>query len=126
MIEGCDVDVYAHGWWHESYKEKVIAFESTKTFDEDKEASDVFNYTYRPVRSKFEPQIDFSKFMSRYEISKNHCGIENELFVKKAIFTQLSSLYNIMMADQIIGPDRSKYDIIARVRTDLQFKQKIK
>ena len=126
LIEGYDVDVYAHGWWHESYKGKVIAFESEKTFDKNKEASDVFNEVYKPVRSVFEPQVDFSKYMNRYDMSKNFCGIENDIFVKKAIFTQLSSLYSIMMADQVLGPDRSNYDVVARVRTDLLFDQKVK
>lgn len=125
LIDGYDVDVYAHGWWHESYKGKVIAFESESTFSDTSEASDIFNDTYKPVKSFFEPQIDFSKFMSRYDMTKNFCGISNEIFVKKAIFTQLSSLYSIMMADQLVGPDRLKYDIIARVRTDLLFSQKI-
>ena len=28
LIEGYDVDVYAHGWWDESYKGKTITWEA--------------------------------------------------------------------------------------------------
>jgi len=126
LIDGYDVDIFAHGWWHPSYKGRVIAFESEAKFDEIEEASDTFNRVYSPIRSFFEPQIDFAKYLVRYNMKKNFCEIENEIFVKKALFTQLSSLYSIMMADQLLGPERSKYDIVARVRTDLLFEQKVK
>lgn len=129
LIDGYDVDVYAHGWWDESYKGKTITWEAKEKYSEEIDNAELFKELYKPVNAIFEPQIDFNKNLESYNLNKNKVGMvgeQAEIFVRKSLFVHLSQFYSIMCADQLRASSGKKYDLVVRARTDLLFKEKIK
>ena len=91
--------------------------------------AELFKQLYSPVSCIFEPQIDFNKNLSFYDLSKNKVGLTGEtaeVFVRKSLFVHLSQFYSVMKSYHLQSASDNKYDLVVRARTDLLFKEKIR
>lgn len=93
ILDKGDVDVYIHSWQPE--KEKEIS------------------KLYKPKRSIFEPQKDFS-----FEVrEKGLASLPGDSPLGRSPFTTLSHFYSIQKAMELVP--FSKYDIVVKSRFDL-------
>lgn len=113
LMDNNDVDVYAHLWWHTSYKGQKFSFNSTDCFvnrDMDKE----FIELYKPKNYIIELQ---RKFLTRYT-GENSDDKLNVLTSQINYFNLLSQYYSKMKSNELSENSGIKYDVVVHLRTD--------
>lgn len=119
ILEGNDVDVYAHLWWDNTYKNQIIRFHTTHKF-ENEDLGALFQEIYQPKSILIEPQKDFD--LSEFDLENNFIDEEHRrLFTAKVLFCSLSMWYSVSEAHRLMVESGIKYDLVIRGRTDLIF-----
>lgn len=119
LIDGNDIDVYAHLWWDNSYKNQIVRFHTTNKFP-DEDCGHLFKDLYHPVTCSIEPQKDFD--LTGWDLENNFIDAnQRKLFTAKVLFCSLSMWYSVEEAFNLSLAYGIQYDLYIRARTDLIF-----
>lgn len=120
LVQNHDVDVYAHFWWDESYRGQIFAWNSSLTYPQNYDPIIEFKNKLRPKKVVYEKYLDFD--LSGFEmISKMEFPLTEEV-VKQSIYRQKSQWTSIKKSIDLVDDD---YDLVVRIRTDLEFKDRV-
>jgi hypothetical protein len=120
LIQDHQVDTYAHFWWDESYRGQQFAWNSMLTYPDDYDPIEDFVQRMKPKNILFEkyPDLDLSSFkmVSRMEFPLTEDVVEQSIYRQKC---QWISVKNS------IGLIEDNYDLVVRMRTDLEFPERV-
>ena len=120
LIDGYDVDVYAHAWWSEDMAGTEYKPNSVKFLEK---ADEEFAKLYKPKKSVFENQIKFdTSSCNHYNLGV--CVWLSDL--KKCYFNMKSAYYSMAKSFELALSSNESYDFYVRCRTDLLFPKKLK
>ena len=120
LIQDQDVDVFAHFWWDESYRGQLFAWNSELKYPDDYDPIEAFSLKMHPERivySKY-PDFDLSgfKMVSQMEFPLTETVVEQSIFRQKCQWTSAKHAVNLVDGD---------YDLVIRMRTDLEFPERV-
>jgi hypothetical protein len=120
LTQDHQVDTYAHFWWDESYRGEQFAWNSTLTYPEDYDPIEDFNQRMNPKKIVFEkyPDLDLSSFKM---VSQMEFPLTEEV-VEQSIFRQKCQWISVKNS---IGLIEEPYDLVIRMRTDLEFPERV-
>jgi hypothetical protein len=120
LTQDHQVDTYAHFWWDESYRGEQFAWNSTLTYPEDYDPIEDFNQRMNPKKIVFEkyPDLDLSSFKM---VSQMEFPLAEEV-VEQSIFRQKCQWISVKNS---IGLIEEPYDLVIRMRTDLEFPERV-
>lgn len=120
LIQDHDVDTYAHFWWDESYCGQQFAWNSTLTYPEDYDPIEDFTQRMNPKKIVFEkyPDLDLSKFKM---VSQMEFPLTEDV-VKQSIYRQKCQWMSVKNSIALV---KGNYDLVIRMRTDLEFPEKV-
>lgn len=120
LIQEYEVDTYAHFWWDESYRGEIFAWNSSLTYPKDYDPIEEFNNKMNPKKLIYEKYMDFdlSKFRM---VSQMEFPLSEEV-VEKSIYRQKSQWTSVKKSIDLV---EGEYDLVVRMRTDLEFKDKV-
>jgi hypothetical protein len=120
LIQDHQVDTYAHFWWDESYRGEQFAWNSTLTYPDDYDPIDDFTQRMNPKKIVFEkyPELDLSEYKM---VSQMEFPLTEEI-VEQSIFRQKCQWISVKNS---IGLIEEPYDLVIRMRTDLEFPERV-
>lgn len=120
LIQDHQVDTYAHFWWDESYRGQQFAWNSTLTYPDDYDPIEDFVQRMNPKKILFEkyPDLDLSSFKM---VSKMEFPLTEDV-VEQSIYRQKCQWISVKNS---IGLIEDHYDLVVRMRTDLEFPERV-
>lgn len=120
LIQGHEVDTYAHFWWDESYRGQQFAWNSNLTYPEDYNPIKDFVQIMNPKKIIFEkyPDLDLKQFkmVSQFEVPLSEEIVEQSIYRQKCQWISIKNSINLV---------EEPYDLVIRMRTDLEFPEKV-
>lgn len=118
------VDTYAHLWWDDSYKGKIIRIHSKHRYDNETDNGQLFIDKYKPVDYIIEPQRDFP--LDWYNDDAVSClkssgKLIDKTLTPKNLFCQMSQYYSVAKSIEVCKNHNvdHPYDYVIRLRTDM-------
>jgi hypothetical protein len=118
LIQDHQVDTYAHFWWDTSYRGELFAWNSDLRYPEDYDPIDDFVERMKPkkiIHEKY-PEFDLSgfKMVSAMEFPLTEDVVKQSIYRQKCQWTSAKRSIDLVDGD---------YDLIIRMRTDLEFRE---
>lgn len=117
ILDGNDVDIFAHIWWSNDYQSKPFQLHYNKKFPNE-DLGALFLEMYKPKEYIIEEQKEFDiSYCKTYDSVWNETNIHNKIFTPTLLFALSSQYYSVAQADKL-RQKYDEYDWVLRLRTD--------
>jgi hypothetical protein len=120
LVQDHDVDVYAHFWWDETYRGQIFAWNSSLVYPEDYDPIEEFRKIMNPKKLVYEKYMDFDltnfKMVSQMEFPLTEDIVEQSIYRQKSQWTSIKKSIDLV---------EDEYDLVIRMRTDLEFGDRV-